>query len=586
MIQRPRDGRLPKNVSATVTDGEGYHMSKTLPLSASDTFLDKPEHGGVQILDIVRVQNVNDDQEQPLPAKKSSAFWLVFAALCLSLFLSAFELTAVATALPTIAQDLQASNFVWVGAAYALASTAFLPMTGGLAQTFGRRWMILGSIIIFSVGSAICGAAKNMNMLIAARCVQGLGGGGIISLTSIILSDLVSLKERGKFQAVYGMVYALASAVAPVIAGALAEVDQWRWIFYLNLPLCAVSFLVVFILLDLPTPIGSFREKLGRMDWTGNAIVIASTCSLALALTWGGVQYSWSSAQTLVPLCLGFAGLGVFIWYEAKIAKEPIVPFFLMSNRTSLSGYVQSFVSSVIALGVAYYIPAFYEACKGTSPIMTGVFTLSLAFISPSAAIASTSVASTGRYRPQLWVGWVLVMIGLGLQTTIGASTPKGVSFAFSVIASLGLGVCYTVPVFPVLAPIPVSANAHALALYAYARAFAGIWGVTIGSTILQNELQHRLPKAFLSNLTGQVELAYQAIPEISLLPEALANEVRVAFADSLRFVWIALLGFAGVGFLASLAMKGLPLASKTDERWAMKENRTVNVTLEAGIEK
>jgi len=497
-------------------------MSKSLPLSASDIFLDKAEHGGVQIIEIVRIRNIESDDEQP-PAKKSSTFWLVFAALCFSLFVSAFELPAVSTALPTIARDLKASTFVWVGSAYALASTACLPMTGGLAQTFGRRWTTLGSIIIFATGSAICGAAQSMNMLIAARSIQGFGSGGIVSLTSIILSDLVSLKERGKFQAIYGMVFALASAVAPAIAGALAEVDQWRWIFYLNLPICAISFLVVFLFLDLPTPVGSFSEKLGRMDWTGNAIVIASTCSLALGLTWGGVVYPWSSVQTLVPLCLGIAGLGVFTWFEANIAKEPIMPFFLMSNRTSLSGYLQTFVSGMITLGVGYYIPVFYEACKGTSPITTGVFALSLAFIAPSAAVASISVAKTGRYRPQLWMGWAVLMIGLGLQTTIGASTPKGVSFAFSAIASLGLGVCYTAPIFPVLAPMPVSANAHALALYAFVRAFAGIWGVTIGSTILQNELQHRLPKAFLSNLTGQVELAYQAIPEISLLPDDLA---------------------------------------------------------------
>ncbi|THG93354.1 hypothetical protein EW026_g7860 [Hermanssonia centrifuga] len=272
-------------------------------------------------------------------ARKGFNFWMVFVAICVSLFLSALELTAVSTALPTIIHDLNGKeDFVWIASAYGLASTALLPASGGLAEIFGRRTAMLIALGLFSLGSALCGAARNMGWLIAARTVQGAGGGGILSLSSIILSDLVTLKERGLYNGMIGMTWSCAASIGPLVGGALAQGGNWRWLFYLNLPVAGLASVLVLMCLKLRTPPGTLHEKLGRMDWIGNAIIMSSSSACVIALTWGGVKYPWTSPHILVPLILGLLGMCFFVFYEAQFAKEPLLPISLLSNRTSVSG--------------------------------------------------------------------------------------------------------------------------------------------------------------------------------------------------------------------------------------------------------
>ncbi|KAF9234171.1 major facilitator superfamily domain-containing protein [Melanogaster broomeanus] len=369
-----------------------------------------------------------------------SSFWLIFISLCTCLILSALELSSVATALPTIANAFHASQFVWVGSAYAMASTAFLPMSGGLAQSFGRRPTMLLSIALFAIGSGVSGGATSMNMLIAGRAIQGLGGGGIQSLTGIILADLVSLQERGVYAGLFGLTWSLAVSIGPVVGGSLASHGQWRWLFYLNLPICAFAALLVFILLDLPTPKGSFRDKIINLDWIGNMIVIGSSVSCTLALTWGGVTAPWNSATVLAPLIIGLLGLVAFIVYEATLATNPLVPISLLTNRTGISGYLQTFVAGVLALSVAYFFPVFFQGCKGASPVMSGVYGLGLSALAPAAIVSGLLVKKTGRYRLQMWVGWCILLVGLGLMSSLRANTSPGLAVGFLVIVGIGIG--------------------------------------------------------------------------------------------------------------------------------------------------
>ncbi|KAF8520691.1 MFS general substrate transporter [Gautieria morchelliformis] len=499
-------------------------------------------------------------------------FWIILASLCLTLFLSALELTAVSTALPTIASELHGSDFVWVGAAYALASSAILPMTGGLAQLFGRRPAVLGSIVFFTIGSALCGAAHSMNVLIAGRTVQGVGGGGILSFSAIVLADLVSLEERGMYAGLFGLTWSIAAAVGPVVGGSLASKGLWRWLFYLNLPICGVSAIVAAVFLDLPIPPGTIREKVSRMDWIGNFIVITASCSTTFALTQGGVNAPWQSARILSPLIIGLAGLVIFVVYEARWATYPLVPFSILSNRTSFSGYVQTFILPVTSLAAIYYIPVYFQACKDADAIQSGVLSLGLASIAPAAIIGGTSVKIVQRYRPQIWTGWCLQLIGLSLLTLVKLETPSGLAIVFCAIYGTGAGINYATQVYPVQAPLPISANAHALAFFSFMRSFAGVWGVTIGGAILQNELHRRLPQAFLSKFPQGVAITYSVIPQIRDLPQPLKDEVRQAFIDSLRLIWNVMAGICGLGLLSTLLMKGLPLHATTDEAWALKQ--------------
>ncbi|EIW57953.1 Mfs1.2 [Trametes versicolor FP-101664 SS1] len=520
----------------------------------------------------VEAQPNDDAPQSPGSSKKGLKFWLIILSLCLSIFLSALELTAVSTALPVIIHDLQGGDFVWVGTAYSLASTAFLPLSGGVAEIFGRRIAMFFSLSTFILGSALCGAAQNMNWLIAARAVQGLGGGGILSVVSIIMADLVPLKERGLYNGLTGMTWAVSSAIGPLVGGALATRGQWRWLFYLNLPICGAALVMVTAFLKLPTPPGNLASKLGRMDWFGNLLIIASTTSIVVGLTWGGVQFAWSSAHVLAPLIVGLCGIVFFFIYEAYWARNPIVPMSLLQNRTSVSGYIQTFINPIVVLAVAYYLPVYYQACKDATPLRSAVDMLGLSLsMGPIIIISSISVTVLRVYRTQHWIGWAIFMVGMGIFTTLDADAPLAHAIGLPLLLGAGAGIIYAVTYFPVLSPLPVSENAHALAFFAFCRSFAGIWGIAIGASVLQNELSRRLPPALLAELGTGVDLSYASIPQIPTLAQPLKDEVRHAFGDSLVVVWQVMLGILGIGFVASLLMRDVPMHGALDDKWALE---------------
>ncbi|ESK82646.1 mfs multidrug transporter [Moniliophthora roreri MCA 2997] len=507
--------------------------------------------------------------------RRGLRFWAIFTSLFLCIFLAALELTMVSTALPAIVADLKGDDFLWVGTAYALASTAFLPFSGGIAETFGRRPAMLISLGLFTLGCALCGAARNMGWLIASRVVLGLGGGALLSLSHIILSDLVSLQERGTYYAVLGLAFAIGSSIGPLVGGAVAGAGQWRWLFYLNLPICGITIVMVILCLRLPTPPGSIKSKLHKMDWIGNFLVISSTTSVVIGLTWGGVVYPWSSARVLIPLILGLCGLVFFGIYEALWAANPILPISILSNISSVSGYIQTFIVHVCFFCLCYYLPVYYQACQDTSVIRSGANILALTFTSGSfLVITGVSVTLTQRYRPQIWLGWVLCLVGVGVYSINSPSTEMSQAIGLTILPGIGIAAVVASLVFPVLAPLDVTQNAYALAFYTFVRMFAGIWGITIGGTVLQNELEKRLSQEAKQALSGATASnLFAIIPQIRFLDEPLKTELRFAFGGSLQVVWEVLTAILGLGFLASFLMPDVPIQNVRDEKWAMHDD-------------
>lgn len=506
-------------------------------------------------------------------SQKGARFWLIFASISVCLFLSALDFTALASALPIIVHDLEGADFSWLGTAYALSSTAFLPMSGGLAQIIGRRPAFIVALGFFALGSALCGAAKTMNWLIAARAIQGVGGGAIISLASIVISDMVTLAERGTYNGLLGMTWAVAVALGPIVGGSLAEKGQWRWLFYLNLPVCGLACGLVMLFMDLPTPKGTFKSKFRAMDWIGNFLVIGASSSLVLALTWGGARYQWSDPRVLSTLVVGVVGLIAWFVYEAKWATHPMVAAELLGNRTSVSGYLQVFLNSIIVVAWVFYMPVYFQACKDAGPIRSGIDMFGGTLnIGPFIVFGGVSVTVLKVYRPQLWVGWLLETIGLGILGTLRSTSPLSHGIGFSVVSSAGAGIIFAVTYFPVLSPLSVTLNAQALALFAFVRAMAQIWGIAFGSAILTNQLAGHLPPQFVSIAEGGIEKVYALIPEIPGLAQPLKSEVQYAFGESLRPVWYTMTGISFLGLAASLLMKDVPLHNYVDEQWMLEE--------------
>ncbi|KAI0259685.1 iron permease [Gloeopeniophorella convolvens] len=522
-------------------------------------------------VDQLNEKHYQGSQNQSPP--KDWRFWCIIASLALAVLLTAIEFTSIGAALPTIVKDLTGEQFIWVGSAYTLGSTALLPLCGGLAQIFGRRPIMLGAVFLFALGSAVCGAASSMNMLIAGRTVQGIGSGCITAAVEIIISDLATLRERGTYTGLMALTWAIGGGVGPVIGGVMAHAGLWRWLFYLNLPICAVTALSITCFLRLRMPSTPLREKLGRIDWIGNLLIVSSTTAIVIALTWGGVRYPWDSARVLVPLALGLSGLGVFLIYELFFCKAPIIPIVLRTGLTGSSGYLQHFLVSTILTSLSYWFPVFFEACKVENATKAGVDLFGLSYgISLAAVFAGIFVEKTGKYRGISYVGWILMVVGAGLLTTLRVDTNLAQSIGYQVVIGAGVGFIYVVSVFPILASVSVTQTAPALAFYVFTGNFAFVWGVTVGGSVLQNELKRKLPESIVSQFPQGVEIAYSIIPIISSLDEQLRNLVANAFADSLRVVWQVLLGIAAAGLLASLVMKGLPLHNYIDEEWSRED--------------
>ncbi|KAI0711169.1 MFS general substrate transporter [Cerioporus squamosus] len=512
----------------------------------------------------------------PTGYRKGSAFWLSLLAILVCTFVSALDATAISTALPTITNDLGGGDkYVWVGAAYVLASTAILPLSGRLADAFGRRPVMLSAVALFLLGSVLSGATQNMNLLIAGRTVQGIGGGAILNLSDIIVSDLIPLAERGKYMGIIALTWALALGLGPPIGGALAQASAWRWTFYLNLPLTVFAFVLVLFFLRVKTPPGSFREKLSRIDAIGNVCIITGTTLVLIGLNWGGTRYAWSEAHVLVAIIVGIVLIGTFFVYKWRIRREASIPWQIVAQRTTVAAYVGTFLHGIASVSLFFYLPVYLQACLGASPLRSSVDLLPSALaISPFALVAGASVQLWQKYRWVNLLTWTFFIIGYGLLSTLREDSSTGEWVGFQVVVAAGIGLGFTATVFPVLAPLPVSRTAAALAFFAFSRTFAQTWGITIGSTILQNRLAKTLPPDFNALFPDGVEIAYAAIPVIKMLEEPLRTEVRRAFAESLAVIWQTMIGICGLGLLSVLLMREVPMGKTADDTYGLDEGR------------
>ncbi|TIB78054.1 hypothetical protein E3Q23_00996 [Wallemia mellicola] len=361
-----------------------------------------------------------------------------------ALFCSLLDQTIVSTILPSINHEFNAANEgSWVATSYLLTSTAFMPIHSRLSDLIGRKTVLQVCLALFFIGSLACAVSKTIEELIVFRAIAGVGGGGILNNVMVSISDIVSLRERGKYQGILGVVVSVANSLGPLLGGVFTETIGWRWAFWINLPLTGVAILIVQFFLPFKRVGGNWREKARRIDYAGSIIILASTILILLPLNWGGNKYAWDSAVVLALLIIGLLLIVVFILVEncKKIVDLPILPMHLFKNRSVSASYTCTFFSGCIFYGALYYLPQYLQVVAGYSPLKSGVILLSLILSQTLFSFtAGLIVSKTGNYMWNIWTGFMLWTIGIGLLTTLRPDTKLANFIGYCVIAGVGAG--------------------------------------------------------------------------------------------------------------------------------------------------
>lgn len=496
-------------------------------------------------------------------------FWAILVSISLTSILAGLEIGCIGTAMPTIVKSLGSDNdshttAVWVANAYFLTMTAFQPLYGQASDIFGRRTMTMLAVALFAAGSAISGAAENMDMLIAGRAVMGSGGGGILVMLEIIICDLCPQRDRPKFLGLVMSAFGVATSLGPLIGGSLSEHASWRWIFYLNLPVSAVAAVPLALFLRVRYNKAPALDMLRRVDWAGNMLFAASVTSILLALTWGGTEYSWSSWQTLVPLLLGFFGLVAFLGFETtRFVPQPTMPLRLFKNRTSLGAFGLTFVASIVTYWISYFLPVYFQAVKEDGPTQSGINILPVSVLSiPFSIVAGVGVSKMGRFRPFQLVGISLLTITVGVFSLLDADSSKATWVGLQVIAAAGIGIPLTCTLPAVQAPLAEADVAVATATWGFLRSFGGVWGVSIPAAVFNSHVNALLDRGVVSDASASAAMrdggAYVLASGgfVQSLEGAVKQQVKSVYVDSLRLLWQVGIAFGLLGFLVALVIK------------------------------
>ena len=471
----------------------------------------------------------------------------------LATFLAALDQTIVATALPAIVTDLHGfEHLSWIVSAYLLAATVTVPLYGRLSDVYGRRRLFVISISLFLVGSMLCGAAQSMTELIAFRVLQGLGAGGLLPLGQALVADLYSPRERGRYQGFMGAAWGLAALAGPLVGGLLTDHASWRWIFYINVPLCLLALVVVMRTLPAGT---KGREQ--RIDYVGAGLLAAGVTGVLLACVWGGVTYPWTAAEVLVPSIGGALLLVVFVFWEQRVA-DPLVPISLFADRVFAVSCAANMVIGALVFGVSVYVPVFVQGVLGASATSSGVVVLPLlgAWVVVASSVGLL-VTRTGRYKVFPLVGAALVFVACLLLVQVDGSSSRA-SISLSLVI-FGIGMGCTAQMYVVATQNSIGAGDIGVATggLQFFRNIGASLAVAALGTVLANRLSSELV-AHLGDDASRVDT--RTLLQRGDIPHALESGTRAALSASLHDVYLVLLPLAVISFVLAAMLPELPL--------------------------
>lgn len=488
-------------------------------------------------------------------------FGWIYASLLVAMLLAALDQTIVSTALPTIVGELDGVDLMaWTLTAYILAATAVMPVYGKLGDLVGRKWIFIGGIVVFAIGSIVAGAATDMTTLIVGRAIQGIGGGGLMITSQAIIADLVPPRQRAKYMAPIGAVFGLASVVGPLAGGWFTDNHDWRWAFWVNLPLAALSIVVALVALKLP-----HKPTKVSIDYLGIVTMVIAVTATVLVANWGGTDYEWSDPLIISLTAAGVLGWVAFFVVESRV-KEPIIPLSMLRNRTFvLATLIGMVVVGVGMFAIIGYMPTYLQMVYGTTATESGLLLIPMVAGMLLSSIPSGLIISrTGRYKIWPILGTILVGIAATLLATLQLDTPLWLVAGYLFIAGAGLGMMMQTLVLAVQSAFPRSEVGTATSANNFFREIGATLGIAIVGAIFTNRLTSALADSLPDGVsgTGSQSLTPSLVHS---LPDAVQSVIIEAYQSALVPIFGYLIPVFVVGLVLAVLLPNREL-SNTNE--------------------
>jgi EmrB/QacA subfamily drug resistance transporter len=494
-----------------------------------------------------------------MPHYSHSEIMVIMGALMLVMLLAALDQTIVSTALPRIASELNGLNKLsWVATAYLLTSAVTTPIYGKISDLFGRKKIFQSAITIFLIGSVLCGLSQNMDQLVAARALQGIGAGGLMSLVLAIVGDIIPPRQRGRYTGYFGAVFGVASVAGPLLGGFLTDSLSWRWVFFVNVPLGILALSAVASRLHLPV-----HKREHQIDYLGAGLLSASSVSLLLATVWGGNLYAWSSAQIIGLVAAGLVLAIGFVAQELR-AKEPIIPPRLFRNDIFTVSVILSLLAGVAMFASILYIPVYQQTVRGYSPTKSGLMMLPLVVGLFSASITTGRLTSKhGKYRKYPIIGTLVLAFGLWLFSHLTLTTSEYVIGAWMLTIGVGLGCFMQIMTLAIQNSVDRREMGTATSSATFFRSLGSSFGGAIFGSLLTTRLAHYLSESLPHSAGSHIDVkSIQRGGNLHQLPPDIAHKVQLAFVHAFHDMFLLAIPFALLAFVASLFLRETPLRS------------------------